>query len=114
MAEHGFPTSVKGLTSEWLTEMLHGSGVSADVSVCGFSTSAVSDPGQTSEVVRIALDYTKDCPSAPSSVIGMYGFISNAELAILPNATDLSAFVRTEPFMSLTLDFLLRHSSSAE
>jgi pimeloyl-ACP methyl ester carboxylesterase len=48
--------------------------------------------------------------------VDMYRLIPNAELAILPNATHVSAIysARSELTMKIVLDFLLRHGAQAE
>ncbi len=72
MVAADFPRQVEDLSGEWLTEILHQSGISADVEVRDFSVAAVGDPGQTSEVVRIHLEYDEEDPMGPSSLIGKF------------------------------------------
>jgi len=72
MTSTTFPSRAEDLTSEWLTDILRASGVSDDVTVSGVSVAPVSDPGQTSQAVRIALEYEKAGPEAPSSLIGKF------------------------------------------
>ena len=67
-----FPTRVEDLTNNWLTEVLHKNNISREVSVTGFSIGPVSAPGQTSNVVRIELEYNQQSPDAPSSLIGKF------------------------------------------
>jgi len=72
MATANFPTRVEDLSCEWLTEILHKSGSPFDVTVKGFSIEPVGDPGQSSEVVRILLEYGGETTEAPSSLIGKF------------------------------------------
>jgi pimeloyl-ACP methyl ester carboxylesterase len=45
--------------------------------------------------------------------VEMYQLIPNAELAILPNATHMSATTEGRLFTDIVLDFLLRHTTTA-
>jgi hypothetical protein len=72
MAANTFPARVEDLTNEWLTQVLHTSGVPEAVEVTGFSVGPVKDPGQTSEVVQIALEYNGIHPEAPETLIGKF------------------------------------------
>ncbi|MCJ7773532.1 MAG: ecdysteroid 22-kinase family protein [Desulfobacterales bacterium] len=67
-----FPTCIEELSCEWFTEILHKSGIPNDVIVKNFSVSPVSDPGQTSDVVRINLEYDEENPNSPTSLIGKF------------------------------------------
>lgn len=66
---NSFPVCVEDLTNEWLTQTLHKNGVPDDVAVTGFKVGPVSDPGQTSEVVKIELEYNKDNSGAPQTLM---------------------------------------------
>ncbi len=67
-----FPACTEDLTGEWLTQALHRCGIPEDVKVTNFTIGPVSDPGQTSEVIRIELEYNRKNPEAPRSLIGKF------------------------------------------
>jgi len=67
-----FPTKIEDLTNDWLTDVLHKNNIPDEVSVSGFSIGPVGAPGQTSNVVRIELEYNKHSPEAPPSLIGKF------------------------------------------
>jgi len=69
MSTAKFPTCVEELTCEWLSRILHKSAISDDVTVKNFSIGPVEDPGQTSDIVRIHLEYDKDSTMGPASLI---------------------------------------------
>ncbi|MBW1848080.1 MAG: hypothetical protein JRJ27_13260, partial [Deltaproteobacteria bacterium] len=72
MVAEKFPTCVEDLSCEWLSKILHKSGIPDDVTVKNFSVDPVGDPGQTSDVVRIQLEYDKEVPKCPASLIGKF------------------------------------------
>jgi len=72
MTAENFPTCTEELSCEWLSQMLHKSGFSEDVIVKKFSVNPVGDPGQTSDVFRIQLDYGEESSNGPMSVIGKF------------------------------------------
>jgi len=72
MTSTTFPSSAGDLTNEWLTDILHDSGLPSDMDVTGFSVGPIGDPGQTSEVARIELEYDKPTTEAPPSLIGKF------------------------------------------
>jgi hypothetical protein len=67
-----FPTKIEDLTNGWLTDVLHKNNVPEDVFVSVFSIGPVGAPGQTSNVVRINLEYNKQSSEAPLSLIGKF------------------------------------------
>ncbi len=87
MTASKFPICVEDLSGEWLTDILHKSGYPSDTVVNGFSIEPVGDPGQSSEVVRIVLEYAGEAPSAPRSLIGKFPakFDESRQLAIMMN-----------------------------
>lgn len=72
MAAAKFPTCVEEVSCEWLTEILRKTGIPDDVTVKNFSVGPVGDPGQTSDIVRIQLEYDAEAPNAPTSLIGKF------------------------------------------
>ena len=87
MTVPNFPKCVEDLSSEWLTEILHQRGIPGDVMVKAFSIEPVGDPGQSSEVVRIRLEYGEETTEAPSSLIGKFPakFDESRQLAVMMN-----------------------------
>jgi thiamine kinase-like enzyme len=87
MAESSFPISVEDLSCEWLIEILQKSGNYGDVTVKAFSTEPVGEPGQSSEVVRILLDYGRETANVPGSLIGKFPakFDESRQLAVAMN-----------------------------
>jgi thiamine kinase-like enzyme len=72
MVNSSFPACTEDLTSEWLTQTLHRCGIPEDVKVTSFTIGPVSDPGQTSDVSRIELEYNRENSEAPCSLIGKF------------------------------------------
>ena len=87
MAESRYPITVEDLSCEWLTEILQKSGNNGDVTVKAFSTEPVGEPGQSSEVVRILLDYGRETANVPGSLIGKFPakYDESRQLAVVMN-----------------------------
>jgi hypothetical protein len=67
-----FPVCVEDLSCDWLTGILRKNGEPEDVAVKKYTIGPVSDPGQTSEVVRVHLEYEDGSPKGPASLIGKF------------------------------------------
>jgi hypothetical protein len=66
----GFPTSIAEVTRDWLTAVLRNAGaLSEGERVQGFESVRCGEPGQTSDVYRLALRYEGDAAQAPARLV---------------------------------------------
>jgi len=73
MTARHYPTQPSELTPEWLTEQLRKAGAITDASVTGFRTSPVGEGiGMLGVLVRAELDYDRDEPGAPTSLVAKF------------------------------------------
>ncbi|MCI0775755.1 MAG: phosphotransferase, partial [Chloroflexi bacterium] len=67
---NNFPRTVEEITPEWLTQVLRESGAIDSASVGSLTVKTIGDDqGMTADVVRIGLNYDREEPNAPRSVI---------------------------------------------
>lgn len=67
-----FPRTRSEITDSWLTHALRQGGGIREAGVVGHEVSPLAEPGQTGDVVRIALRYDRAEPDAPKSLIAKF------------------------------------------
>src|SRR5262245_25411523 len=69
---HALPPNAAALSIEWLTESLRRSGALSAAQVSALSWTPVNKTGATATVVRLALEYDRDEPGAPATLVAKF------------------------------------------
>ncbi len=72
MPQPEFPRCAEDLSCEWLSEILCKSEITENPTVTNYSLSQVGEQGQSSDVVRIHLEYDEKAGKGPASLIGKF------------------------------------------